>query len=407
MEAASLKQLLSPEGRRDPFAYYAALHQRGPAVRLDGSEGYDLLVHGYDAVNQALRDPVLQMQDAPYLDRTSPRWRRHTALVRLKDSIFFTNGDDHTRVRRLFGQVFTARRVTALEPAIAAMTTPLLDHIAELGAGGTPVNFMSEFAFPLPSNVVGELLGVPERDRAWFRPRVLAIGAILELDGINWTTMTAANAAAGELTDYFVELAARRRVEPRDDLISALLQVQAAGGGQLSDAELLGNMITVFNAGFVTTTHMFGHGLALLLRHPDLLARLRADPDFTLPYLEEVLRFESPAPFGMRWATADTEAGGLAIPRGSTVLLALGAANRDPRAYPEPDVFNPTRDGPPPLHFGAGPHYCLGAALTRAEGRVALPMLVDRFPKLALAGALAEPAQLTFRGYEHLPITVD
>jgi len=407
MEAASLKQLLSPEGRRDPFAYYAELHRRGPALRLDGADGYDVLVHGYDAVNQALRDPLLQMQDAPYLDRASPRWRRHTALVRLKDSIFFTNGEDHARVRRLFGQVFTPRRVTALEPAIAAMTTPLLDRIAELGAGGAPVNFMSEFAFPLPSNVVGELLGVPEQDRAWFRPRVLAIGAILELDGINWASMTAANKAAVELTDYFVELAAKRRFDPRDDLISALLQVQAAGGDQLSDAELLGNLITVFNAGFVTTTHMFGHGLALLLTHPDLLAELRARPAFTSSYLEEVLRFESPAPFGMRWAVADTEAGGLPIPQGSTVLLALGAANRDPSPYPDPDVFDPTRQGPQPLHFGAGPHYCLGAALTRAEGQVALPMLVDRFPRLSLAGPLAEPQSLTFRGYEHLPITVE
>jgi cytochrome P450 len=400
----SLRDLLSDDGRRDPYANYARLHRLGPVCRLDGTAGYDFMICGYAAANAALRDPALRLEDTGYLDRTRRHWRRHPVLLRLKDSVFFTNGAEHARVRRLLGKALTPRRVTELEPAIARMTTALLDRMAELGADVGPVNFMSEFALPLPSNVIGELLGIPEADRAWFRPRVMAISAIFELDGSTWRNMNAADTAANELTEYFAALAARRRAEPRDDLISTLLRLQREDGEQISDEELLGNLLTLYNAGFVTTTHMFGHGLALLMRNPRWRQRLRTDPDFVASYLEEVLRFEPPAHFVVRWAAQTTSVAGVEIAENSKVLVALGAANRDPDRFAEPDVFDPTRSDSQPLTFGAGPHYCLGAALTRAEGRVALPMLLDRFPRLAMGGAPDHPRQLMFRGYGHLPV---
>jgi cytochrome P450 len=190
------------------------------------------------------------------------------------------------------------------------------------------------------------------------------------------------------------------------DLRRGLLQAQAGDADQLGDTELLANLITLFNAGFVTTTHLFGNGLALLLDRPDELAALRADPELAPLYVEEILRYEPPAHFVVRYAGEDSEIVGLPVPEGSAVLVVLAAANRDPRRFPDPDVFDPRRPDNQPLTFGNGPHYCLGAALTRAEGQLALPMLFGRFPKLALAATPAAPRQLMFRGYDTLPVTL-
>jgi cytochrome P450 len=404
----SLRPLLSGEGRRDPYAFYAKLHAEGPVGRLDPRrDRYDLVVHGYDAVAGVLRDPAFGMLDADHMDRGRAQWRQHPALRTLLGSIFFANGAPHTRVRRQFSQVFTARRVTALEPAITRLAGQLLDRLAALGAGGRPVDFMAEFALPLPSDVIGELLGVPEPDRAWFPPRVLAIGALLELGPAVWKHLPAADQAAVELTDYFAGLAAQRRAAPRGDLVSALVEAQATAADQLSDVELLANLITLFNAGFVTTTHLLGNGLTLLLQRPAERAALLADPGLAPGYVEEILRYEPPVHFGVRRALTDTEVAGLAVPAGSTALVLLAAANRDPVRFPDPDAFLPTRADNQPLSFGGGPHYCLGAALSRVEGRLALPMLLARFPRLALAGEPGERSQLVLRGYDSLPVTVE
>jgi len=407
MTVFSLRELQSAAGRRDPYAYYAELHRTGVACRLDAPrDGYDVLVYGYEAVDRLLKDPTFRLMDTEYMDTHRSRWRDHAALRVLKDSVFFVNGAVHTRMRRLFHQVFTPRRVTSLEPAIARITTELLDRMAELGADGAPVDFMAEFAFPLPSNVIGELLGVPETDRAWFRPRVRTLSEIFELDGSTWASMRAADEATLELRDYFAELAAKRRVDPREDMVSGLVAPRPAGEAPLTDEELLANLIALFNAGFVTTTHMFGSGLALLLRRPEALAELRDRPDTAPSYVEEILRYEPPTHFLIRYATADAEVGGLSVPAGSSVVVALGAANRDPRRFPDPDHFDPHRTDNRPVSFGAGPHFCLGAALTRAEGQVAFPLLLDRFRALGFHGDPGVPTKLQFRGYETLPVTV-
>ena len=405
--AISLKALHSREQRRDPYAYYAELHRAGVAGPLDPvADGYDVIVYGYDAVDRVLKDPTYRLMDGEYMDSAGSHWRDHIVLRTLKDSVFFVNDSVHARMRRQFSSVFTPRRITALEPAIARMTTELLDRLAELGRDGAPVDFMAEFAFPLPSNVIGELLGVPEADRAWFRPRVRAISDIFELDGSTWSNMRAADAAAAELLEYFAGLAARRRAEPGDDLVSALVSASGGGDGPLSDTELLANLLALFNAGFVTTTHLFGSGLTLLLERPEHLAALRDRPEVGPAYIEEILRFVAPTHFLIRYAAADTDIDGLPIAKGSSVVVAIAAANRDPRRFPDPDTFDPTRPDNRPLSFGAGPHYCLGAALTRAEGQVAFPLLFQRFAHLAVHGDPGVPSRLQFRGYETLPVSV-
>ena len=402
----SLKDLLSDEGRRNPYAFYAQLHRRGEAFALGEGEAYDIVVHGYEAADRVLRDSTFRMLDAEYLDRTGTRWRDHPAVRTLQDSIFFANGGDHARVRRLFSQAFTARRVAALQPAVVRITDHLLDRLAELGADGSPVDFMAEFALPLPSDVIGELLGVPEQDRSWFPPRVRAFGAVLEIGRHSWREVIAADAAAVELTEYFADLLAQRRDAQRGDIVSALAQIQAIDPDQLSDAELLANLITMFNAGFVTTTHLLGNGLALLIEHPQALAALRDEPERAPSYVEEMLRYEPPVHFGVRFASADGEIAGVPVPKGSSVLVLMAAANRDPRRFPDPDTFDPLRPDNQHLAFSAGPHYCLGAALSRVEGQLALPRLLRRFPYLALAGDPGERNNLMLRGYDSLSITV-
>jgi cytochrome P450 len=405
-EPISLKPLLSHEGRRDPYPHYADLHRHGPVVRLIPDEyRFDISVHGFDASNKVMRDPVFRVMDTDYPDRRGANWREHSALRTLLSSIFFTDGPDHLRVRRLFSQVFTPRRIAALEPAVIRIIESRLDHLGKLGAAGEPVDFMAEFALPLPSDVIGELLGVPEEDRPWFPERVRAFGAILDLGSGMWRYLQAADSAASELTEYFAGLVAKRRADPRDDLVSALVAAQG-DGAPLDDAELIANLLTMFNAGFVTTTHLIGNGLTLLLDHPHYREALLAEPDRAPAYIEEILRYEPPTHFSIRWAVEDTEVAGVPVPEGSRVLVLFGAANRDPQRFADPDVFDPDRQDTQQLSFGGGLHYCLGAALSRLEGQLALPMVLRRFPGITVAGEPGERDKLMLRGYARLPVTL-
>ncbi|GAA1610741.1 cytochrome P450 [Catellatospora bangladeshensis] len=402
----SLASLHTDEVRRDPYPFYAELHRHGPVCRVEPGDRYSYVVHGYDAAAQVLRDSAtFKVMDETLLG-AKPSWEGNRAHAVFMNSVFFTNAPRHTRLRRMFNQTFTPRRIAALEPAVERLTADLLDRLAEQAAGGAKVDFMSEFAFPLPANVLGELLGVPEADRAWYRPRALALGAILELGGATPDNVAAANTASEEITAYFGELAALRRRDPRDDLITALVQATDADGAPMSEEELLANLIVVFNAGFVTTTHLLGNGLTLLLERPEALARLRADASLTPRYVEEILRYEVPTHFSVRWAAADSEVAGVPIPAGCWVLVLLAAANRDPARFAHPDTFDPDRTETATLSFGGGAHYCLGAALARLEGQRGLAMLLDRFGDIRLAAPPGTPRQLMLRGHEQLWLTL-
>ncbi|WP_405089977.1 cytochrome P450 [Micromonospora sp. NBC_01392] len=400
----SLDDLLGEEVRRDPYPFYARLHGMGEAVAFRPGEPHALVVHGYQAVHRVLRDPVFRVLGAEFLDRAGTRWRQHPVTRILQTSMLNAAPGDHLRVRRLFGQALTPRRVTALEPAITRIADRLLDRLAAAGADGRPVDFMDGFALTLPSDVVGELLGVPERDRAWFPSRVRTFDAVLEIGRRSMREVRAANVAATELTAYFTELLAARRDRPRGDLVSALVRIRDRDPDQLSADELLANLIIMYNAGFRTTANLLGNGLVLLVARPDARAALRADPSLAPAYVEEILRYEPPVHFALRYAAADTEVAGLPVPAGRTVVVLTGAANRDPRRFPDPDVFDPSRVDNRHLAFSAGPHHCFGAALARAEGRLVLPLLLDRFPALALAAEPGERRQLMLRGYDHLPV---
>ncbi|MEV6206804.1 cytochrome P450 [Kitasatospora sp. NPDC051914] len=398
---AIIEQLMTPEGRADPYPLYELAHGLGPVAPCGPGL---LMVTGHRVCDQVLRTPAFGVADPQQRELWEPDHADHPAKVLLGRSILETNPPDHGRMRSPIASVFTARRVAALEPAVTAAVHRLLDAMAERGADGTPVDFMEEFAFRLPVGVICELLGVPEADRYRFRGLAADLTTTLELI-YDTEELTAADEAAEELADYFTRLAADRRAHPQDDLVSALVQVAAAEPGRLSGHELLANLVLLLVAGFETTTNLLGNAVALLFEHPEAAAGLRGGTVTPAGLTEEVLRHDSPVQFTSRIALAEgLDVGGVPAPPGTGVFLLLGAANRDPSRYEQPARFDPARSNSHPLSFGGGPHYCLGAQLARLEAQVALPALLHRFPALAPGGPAERRDRLVLRGYRTLPV---
>ncbi|MER6406749.1 cytochrome P450 [Streptomyces viridosporus] len=398
----AMAALVTREGRRDPHPLYDALRAHGGLVPVRPGL---MVAAGYAECSRALREPGLLVQDARSHDTLHPDWRSHSSLRGFTNSVLYTNPPDHSRMRRLMSGAFTPRTVAGLEGTIARMADRLLDRMAELGTGGTPVDFMAEFAYRLPVAVIGTMLGVPDDDHIWFRAAVEHVTVALE-GSSRASGLAAADRAMDELTAYFTGLIDQRRRRPADDLISALVQIHDRDGERFTEDELIGNLVLLLAAGFDTTTHLLGHGLHLAFEHPGAAARLREDPEFAAGYVEETLRIAPPVHATSRFADTDVDLLGTRVPAGTKVLVLLAAGNRDPRRFPEPHSFDPSRPDIQPLSFGAGAHFCLGAPLARAEARIALPRLFGRFPGLAPAGAPTHRDRLVVPGHDRLPVTI-
>jgi cytochrome P450 len=303
-------------------------------------------------------------------------------------------------MRAVFAKTFTPRRLGALEPTVIRVVDDLLDRMAD--AGDTGFDFVAEFAYPLPALVMAEFVGIPAADLTWYRERVERIDEFLDVAGKTPQRLAAANTAAEELRGFYRELIAHRRRQPGEDLISGLVEALDSGDVELTEEELISNLIVLFNASFVTTVYMFSNGLPLLLSHPDVVAGLPGDDALTRGAVDEILRLEAPVHFLTRAAPRDTDIGGVPVERDENVLLVIAAANRDPARFPDPDRFDPRRSGPPSLAFGVGLHFCLGAAVSRLEGRLALPRLLARFPRLAVAEPPTYSGSLFLRGIDKL-----
>ncbi|RAO59888.1 cytochrome P450 [Micromonospora saelicesensis] len=403
MDAAeALTLLMSPQGRVDPYPTYERLRAHGPVVQaMPGL----YVVTGYPEVDELLRDPRLGVLDDALRDQVWPNWRESPAVSSIARSMLRTNPPDHSRMRRLASGAFSPRRVAGMRDVVRVQAEELLDSMVAKAQDGAPVDVLADFAYPLPVGVICALLGVPAADRPLFRRWAGDLTGVLEPE-ITPEELTVADAGATELRDYFVELIVARRRAPADDLTTALVQVHDADGDRLTGHELLANLVVLLVAGFETTTNLLGNGLVVLLGHPEAAAALRADPGLAPAYVEELLRYDSPVQLTTRNSTAPVRCGGLDLPSGSTTLLLLGAANRDPRRFSDAQRFDPTRAQAHPLSFGAGPHYCLGAGLARLEAQLAFPLLLRRLPELALAEPPRHRTRLTLRGYESLPVTL-
>ncbi|ADL46997.1 cytochrome P450 [Micromonospora aurantiaca (nom. illeg.)] len=396
-----LTGLYSEQGRQNPYPFYAALHEHGPINAVPARAEHSTVsavAGGYDVVDQILRDPG-------WYKGFPPGWEEQEILRTFLTSMMFVNPPDHTRMRAVFARTFTPRRLGALEPVIERIVAERLDHMAEVGADGHEVDFVADFAYPVPALVMAEFIGLPAADLSWYRQRVDWIDEYMDVSGKTPERLARANQAAEELRVLYRDLIAHRRRTPGHDLISGLAEVLDAGGVDLTEDELISNLIVLFNASFVTTVYMFSNGLPLLLDHPDVTAALPGDDALARGCVEEVLRMESPVHFLARSAPAGVDLGGVPIDRDDNVLLLIAAANRDPARFPDPDRFDPRRDGPPSLAFGVGLHFCLGSAVSRLEGRLALPRLFARFPRLAVTQPYTYSGSLFLRGIDKLFVT--
>ncbi|MFD7732680.1 cytochrome P450 [Kitasatospora phosalacinea] len=394
--------LASPEGRRNPYPGYAALRAHGPIVRL--RPGF-YVVTGYDLISRLLRDPRLEVR----------AWPDGAASRLIADSMMKANGPDHARIRQCVRDALSPRgdgrrsdgrrNVGRLEEAATEQAALLAEYVAYLGRHGEPVDLMDEFAYPLAVRTVSALLGIPAAEQQWFRERAQELTGVLEPFRAPGPT-TAADRAATELEEYTAALIRRRRAEPGEDLAGALVRVHDRDADALSARELAANLVFLTLAGFETSANLIGNGLALLLDHPGPAAALREDESLADRYVEEVLRLDAPLQLTSRWAAEPVELDGIGtIEAAAHVLLLLGAGNHDPARFTDPARFDPLRPSVPPLSFGAGAHYCLGAALARTQARTALPLLLRRLPAMRRAGEAPRRDRLTFRGFTGLPVT--
>ncbi|MGQ0604779.1 MAG: cytochrome P450, partial [Anaerolineales bacterium] len=309
---------------------------------------------------------------------------------------------DHTRLRALANRAFTPERVRGLEPRIAQIVDELIARVRTQGS----MEFMADFALPLPVIVIAELLGVPPEERdtfhAWSNAMVTGIDATRRSE----TGVQKSEEAARALAGYFAALVQRRREQPRDDLLSALIAARDAQD-KLSENELLAMCMLLLIAGHETTVNLIGNGLLTLLRHPEQLERLKTHPELLPSAIEEMLRFESPVQRAtFRLTTGGLHIGEATVEAGQQVSAVLGAANRDPDQFPQPDTFDIARQPNRHLAFGLGLHFCLGAPLARAEARIGFARLFEQLPRLQRANETPDWNPNTFfRGLKTLPVT--
>lgn len=337
------------------------------------------------------------------LDRPAPSSAGPGPFLEMSEELLlFRDPPDHTRLRGLVSRAFTPRRMARMEGRIVALTDDLLAPLRERRG---PFDLMAELAYPLPARVICELIGLPPEDHELIAThgRDLAVG----LDPLpSADDLRRADRAVVALRDHLAELIRARRAAPTDDLLSTLVQAEA-DGDRLDHDELVATVVLLLIAGHETTANLIGNAVALLDRHPEQRDALRDGPELAATAVEELLRYEPPVQMNQRNAREDVELAGRTIPAGSIVILLIGAANRDPEVFTDPHRIDLARDPNPHLAFGGGAHFCLGAALGRMEGRIALPALYQALPGLRLAGPRpTHRSSFTIRGYGELPVEV-
>jgi len=398
------------ELQNDPYPYYEQIRAKGPLY----SGPISKVTTDHALCTSVLRSDAfgvgVDRDRLPRVARTALRVATDAKTVSPIDppSLLAIDPPDHTRLRRLVTRVFTARAIEGLRERTEQIANELLDDLAadaSRDTAGEPVDLVERYASLLPVTVIAEILGVPQDMHAQFLR--WGEGASVTLDlGISHRAFVDAERDVLALDTWMRQHFTRLRAAPGNDLLSNL--VRASDEGELLDEdELSATAMLLLGAGFETTVNLLGNGVQQLLAHPDQLALLREDPSLWPNAVEEVLRYDSPVQRTARFARKDTEVGGVRIPVGGVVVTLLGAANRDPAVFTDPQRFDITRDNARDhLSFSSGVHYCLGAALARMEGEIGLRRLFERFPDLALAGPPHRRTTRVLRGYDAMPIVL-
>lgn len=388
----------------DPYPFYRQLREIDP-VHHDTRMGW--LVTRYADIAALAHDPRLSR--GRFEDRRvagvpdDACAAAQPVLDGLRREMLRADPPQHTRLRKLVVHAFTPRMVEQLRPRIQVIVDDLLDAVADARA----MDFIRDFAYPLPAIVIMELLGVPPADRDWLKERtadrIAFLGAIrTDPDPLALAQRAAESVHA--LDGYFHELIAARRAMPQDDLISALIAIEEEGD-RLDEAEMVANCMLLLSAGHETTTNLLGNGLLALFRNPDQLHRLRANVGLIPSAVEEVLRYDSAVQLAPRVAVAAIELAGKTMQPGESVMLVLGAANRDPAHFADPERLDIGRHPNAHLSFGFDRHFCLGAHLARAEAQITFSTVLKRFPTLAQHGGSVEwHANPAYRGVTGLPV---
>ncbi len=390
---------LTPEFYADPYPTYRALRTHAPIKRMRSGSyfltRYDDLVTAYKATRTFSSDKKKEF--APkYGD--SLLYEHHTT------SLVFNDPPSHTRVRRLIMGALSPRAIAEMEPALIALIDGLLDRIAAKGE----FELISDFASAIPVEVIGNLLGVPHEEREPLRDWSLAILGALE-PVLSPEQLARGNQALRDFLIYLEGLVARRRAAPGNpdrDVLTRLI-LGEADGERLSEKELMHNCIFLLNAGHETTTNLIGNGLVLLCEHPSERRRLIEAPGLIRTAVEEMLRYESSNQLGNRMTTEPVELGGVRLDAGTSVTLCIGAANRDPAQFDDPERFDIARTNNRHLAFGTGAHQCAGMALARLEGAIAVSRFLARFPNYHLDGEPVRGGRVRFRGYSSVPCAVE
>ena len=380
----------------DPYPFYAQLRAHDPVHALGGDQW---LLTRYDDVAAVYRSAAAssdkQREFAPKFGAGTPLYEHHTT------SLVFSDPPLHTRVRRLLMGALNQRAIARMEPGVAA----LVDQLLERMSGRAQADLIEDFAAQIPVEVIGNLLDVPREERAPLRGWSLAILSALE-PAPSAEILGRGNAAVRDFVTYLRTLVAQRRRRPGDpevDVLTRLIQGEH-DGERLNETELLHNCIFLLNAGHETTTNLIGNGLHALLAHREQLERLQREPALINTAVEELLRFESPLQLNNRQLTAPLGLSTRELPAGAFVTLGIGAANRDPAQFVDPDRLDIARKPNLHLAFGHGAHACAGMNVARLEARIAIGALGRRFPRIEFAGAPERDRRVRFRGWRQLPV---
>jgi cytochrome P450 len=401
-----LSLALTPEFRDNPYQFFSVLREHDPVHHTPF--GVYLISRHADAAT-IVRDPRLsnnQRNSELFQAFAKANPDPDSPMSEMNDVVMlFLDPPDHTRLRSLVSKAFTPKMVERLRARIQQIVDERLDAVVARGDGRMDV--VTELAYPLPVVIICELLGVPAEDHATFQAWSSELAASIDPDPLITPDQRVRINAAGEaFFEYFKELIERRRRSLSDDLLSALIEAEE-GGDRLSEDELLGTALFLLIAGHETTVNLIGNGTLALLGNRDQLERLRADPSLDRHAVEELLRFDSPVQLTQRITLDEYQVGDVTIPKGQNLVPLLGAANHDPAAFDDPDRLDLGRENANRhLAFGGGHHFCLGAALARLEGEVAIPSLVRRFPTIDLSGEPVHRTTFTLRGLEHLPVAI-
>ncbi|WOH83988.1 cytochrome P450 [Bradyrhizobium sp. BEA-2-5] len=389
---------LTPEFYDNPYPTYRALRENEPVKRLPNGTvfltRYDDLVTTYKNTKSFSSDKKREF--APKYGDT-PLYEHHTT------SLVFNDPPSHTRVRRLIMGALSPRAIASMEGDLIKLVDGLLDRIETRDR----FELIGDFASAIPVEVIGNLLDVPHDEREPLRDWSLAILGALE-PVIGKETFDRGNKAVTDFLAYLETLVARRRAKPGNperDVLTRLIQGEE-NGERLSEKELLHNCIFLLNAGHETTTNLIGNGLVTLTQNPDQKQRLIAQPQLIKTAVEEMLRYESSNQLGNRMTVEETELGGIKLPAGTLVTLCIGAANRDPAQFPDPERFDIARAPNRHLAFATGAHQCAGMALARLEGAIAISRFLKRFPNYALDGAPVRGGRVRFRGFLSVPCSI-